>query len=114
MNNRMFDRLKWGNLVALPAISVFYVALAVIWGFPEVDKVVGSIAALEVLSGTLLGISSAKYKANQPEAEPVAKLGVINMTDSEDGTSFLLKLETDPTELEHGQKVLFSVNRPGV
>ena len=114
MNNKMFDRLKWGNLVALPAISVFYVALAVIWGFPEVDKVVGTIAALEVLSGTLLGISNAKYKAAQPEPEPVASLGVIDMTDSEDGVSLRLSLDNDPTELENGQKVLFSVNRPGV
>ena len=114
MNNKTFDRLKWGNLVALPAISVFYVALAVIWGFPEVDKVVGTIAAIEVLSGTLLGISSAKYKVNEPEPEPVVQMGSLNITDSEDGASFLVKFGEDPTELQDGQAAMFRVNRPQV
>lgn len=61
-SGKWFDALKWVALVVLPALGVFYSALAPLWGFPLVTEVVGTIAAVDVFLGVLLGISSVQYK----------------------------------------------------
>lgn len=48
--------------VALPALATFYFAIASIWGLPNADKIVGTVAALDALLGSLLMISSHNYK----------------------------------------------------
>lgn len=45
----------------LPALGTLYAALAALWGFPYATEVVGSIAAIDVFLGVVLGISSASY-----------------------------------------------------
>lgn len=62
MDNRTYDILKWVALVALPAIAVFILALDPIWDIPNAEKVALTVVAVEVLLGSLLGVSSEKYK----------------------------------------------------
>ena len=62
MSNKVYDVLKWIALVALDAIGVFYKAIATIWGLPFGDEVLATCAALSLLLGTLIGVSSAQYK----------------------------------------------------
>lgn len=61
MSNKVYDVLKWIALVALDAIGLFYKTIATIWGLPLGDEVMATCAALSVLIGALLGISSATY-----------------------------------------------------
>ena len=61
MSNKVYDILKWVALVALDAIGLFYKTIAVIWGLPLGDEVMATCAALSVLIGALIGISSAQY-----------------------------------------------------
>lgn len=62
MSNKVYDVLKWIALVALDAIGLFYKTIATIWGLPLGDEVMATCAALSVLIGALIGISSAQYK----------------------------------------------------
>ena len=62
MSNKTYDVLKWIALVALDAVGVFYKAIATIWGIPYGDEVLATCAALSLLLGTLIGVSSAQYK----------------------------------------------------
>ena len=62
MSNKTYDILKWIALVALDAVGVFYKAIATIWGIPCGDEVLATCAALSLLLGTLIGVSSAQYK----------------------------------------------------
>lgn len=62
MSNKLYDVLKWIAMVVLPATGTAYMGLAAIWGFPYGEQVVGTIGVAETLLGTLLQISSAKYK----------------------------------------------------
>lgn len=62
LSNKWFDILKWVALILLPAMAILYGALAPLWGFPFVKEVVGTISAIDVFLGVLLGISSAQYK----------------------------------------------------
>ena len=62
MTNKVYDVLKWIAMVVLPAISTLYLVLAGIWGFPYGEAVAGTIAAVEVFLGAILGVSSSQYK----------------------------------------------------
>ena len=61
MNSKLYDALKWIALVCLPAIGGFYCMIAGIWGLPYAEQIVGTILAIAVCLGALLGISSHAY-----------------------------------------------------
>ena len=66
MSNKAYDILKWVALVALDAIGLFYSTLATIWTLPYGDQVLATCAALSLLIGTLIGVSSVQYnKTNE-------------------------------------------------
>ena len=67
MSNKAYDILKWIALIALDAIGLFYSTLATIWNLPYGDAVLKTTAALAVLLGTLIGVSSAQYKKTRVE-----------------------------------------------
>jgi len=62
MSNKTYDKLKFIALTVLPALNVFIAAIWETWGLPYGAKIVGTIAAVDVLLGSLLGVSSKKYK----------------------------------------------------
>ena len=68
-SNKVYDVLKVICTIVLPAISTLYFALAQIWGFPAVEQVVGSIAAINVFLGSLLKISSNQYYSELAEQD---------------------------------------------
>lgn len=59
--NKVYDILKWVALVALNAIGVFYKTVAAIWQLPYGDAVCATCAALALLIGTLIGVSTIQY-----------------------------------------------------
>ena len=61
MNNKMYDYLKWIAQYLLPALGTLYFALSSIWGLPYGEQVVGTITALDIFLGVLLGISTSQY-----------------------------------------------------
>ena len=61
LNSKVYDILKWLVQIVLPAIGTCYAALAVLWGFPYAEQVVGSISAICVLLGACLRISNSNY-----------------------------------------------------
>lgn len=69
MSNKVYDVLKWIALIVLPAIGALYFALAGIWGFPYGEEIVGTITAIDVFLGAVLGISNVQYKKNQDKPE---------------------------------------------
>ena len=61
LENRQYDILKWIAQILLPAIGTLYFALSKIWGLPFATEIVGTISAVDVFLGALLGISTANY-----------------------------------------------------
>lgn len=62
MSNKVYDVLKWITLVALPATTALWLALANIWGFPYAEAIGATLAAITTFLGALLGVSSLQYK----------------------------------------------------
>ncbi|MFR9274469.1 phage holin [Finegoldia magna] len=61
LSNKSYDLLKWIAQILLPAAATLYVAVAGIWGFPYAKEIAGTISALDLFLGALLGISSMNY-----------------------------------------------------
>jgi len=61
MTNKTYDRLKFVAQVVLPALATLYAALAAAWGFGHVEAVVGTITAVDLFLGSLLGITANQY-----------------------------------------------------
>lgn len=79
MSNKVYDILKFIAQVALPAVGTLYLALSKIWGFPYGEEIVGTITAVDLFLGTMLGISSAKYYKSGKDTD-----GTLNIdTDNE-------------------------------
>lgn len=59
--DKAYDFLKWFVLIFLNALSVFYFAIAEIWQLPYASEICGTIAAVGVFLGALIGVSTAAY-----------------------------------------------------
>lgn len=61
MKNSTYDILKFIAQVVLPAVGTLYFTLSQIWGLPYGEEIVGTITAIDLFLGALLGISSKNY-----------------------------------------------------
>lgn len=61
-NSKLYDALKWTALVGLNALGAAYESLAPVWNLPFGDEVAKTCSILALLLGTLIGVSSHKYK----------------------------------------------------
>jgi len=104
--NKTYDRLKFVVQIALPALATFYAALGVIWGFPNIEAVVGTCTALALFLGTLLGVSSKNYEPEGPATiEPVGAFGVTEKADGTPQVTFAL--DRDPNDFVDGELIAF-------
>lgn len=53
----VYDILKWLALIGLPAIGVFYSALAGIWNLPGANEVASTLQVVGLAIGTVIGVS---------------------------------------------------------
>ena len=65
LSNKAYDVLKWIAQILLPALGALYFALSGIWGFPYGEQVIGTITAVDVFLGVLLGISTYVYNKKE-------------------------------------------------
>lgn len=65
LSNKAYDVLKFIAQIVLPALGTLYFALSKFWGLPYGEEIVGTITAVDVFLGALLGISTEKYKRDQ-------------------------------------------------
>lgn len=109
LNNRYYDVLKYIAQIVLPAIATLYFALSKIWGLPWGEEVIGSITAVDIFLGVILGISSKTY--NQSDAKYDGIMEVENVGD--DTKRFSLNLKSDPDDLDKKHEVVFKVHNEG-
>ena len=62
--NKVYDIMKYAAQIVLPAGGTLYFALSSIWGLSHGEQIVGTITAVDVFLGALLGVSEAQYKKN--------------------------------------------------
>lgn len=86
LSNRVYDALKWITLILLPAIGVFYLAMANTWGLPYGTEVVSTISAIDLFLAALLGISTNKFNITNP----MYRLNLVKLVDNSKLTAWIL------------------------
>lgn len=105
LSDKVYTKLRVFVEILLPALSTLYFTLAQIWGFPNPEKVVGSIAAITTFLGLML--RSARRSYNKSDAKYDGNLNVVE----EDGkTVFSLDLKADPETLSEKKDITFKVS----
>lgn len=61
--DHIYDAIKLFVTVFMPAVSVLYVALAGIWGWPYADEIARTISAVYTFLCAIMGISALTAKA---------------------------------------------------
>lgn len=65
LNNKVYEILKWVALIALPALATLVSVVLPLWNICDegtTNAIVGTLTALSVFLGTLLGVSTMKYR----------------------------------------------------
>ncbi len=70
INDATYDLLRSNVEIVLPAIGVAYAGLALFWGWPLTEQVVGTLGIIGVLIGTII-------KVNQKRAQTIQKAEAI-------------------------------------
>jgi len=63
LSDALYNRMRGLIELGLPAISVFYVTIAGLWGLPATEAVAGTLAALVVLLSVFLRLARKNYTA---------------------------------------------------
>lgn len=67
--DKVYDAMKWVAQFLLPGFATLYFALSKLWPLPLPEEVVGSIVAVNVFLGALLGLSTLQYNAAKKIAD---------------------------------------------
>lgn len=106
LNDKVYKILKWIAQFLLPALGTLYFALATIWGLPYGEQIVGTISALTIFLGVILGISSSAYNKSSPSD------GILQVDTSDPNKdTYRLQLNGDVTDLASKDKVVFTVDK---
>jgi len=103
LGDKVYNYLKRLVQIILPATSTLYFTLGSIWDLPAVEQVIGTIAAITIFLGVLLGLSTKTYNSNARYS------GTIIIGQGETGKLYSLELEDDPESLDDKNEITFKV-----
>ena len=65
LNDKTYEILKWIALILLPACGALYATLSGLWNLPYPLEIVGTLEALGLFIGALIGISTTNYRKGE-------------------------------------------------
>lgn len=74
LSNKTYDLLKPIVTVVLPALQALYVTLSAIWGWGLEREISGTIAAVNIFLGALVGLSARSYNKSDAKYSGVIQL----------------------------------------
>lgn len=103
-SNKQYDFIKFLNVVFLPALGTLYFALAQTWGLPAGEEVLGTLMALQVFIGGVMGISTKAYTQSDARFD-----GVMTTTDTPKKKIIAVETNLHPDDLAKKDEVLLKV-----
>ena len=103
----IYDVAKDVAMIYLPALGVFYAAIAAIWNLPDAVEVSGTIVAVDALLGAWLKISSASFNNSSKSVD-----GTVDVINKATGSASPQKISVDltPEELADKDKITLAVH----
>ena len=93
LNNKLYDKMKWVAQYLLPGLATLYFGISGIWGLPYPEQIVGTLVALNVFLGALLGMSNMQWQNNAYITAQVDNTLVeTNFVEPEDEEVFVRKV----------------------
>lgn len=89
-----YDKLKFIAQIVLPAVGTLYFSLSDLWNLPYALQVVGTITAVDLFLGTILGFSTSQYYKQGANFD-----GDVNYISEEDGGRVRFEFDKDPAEV---------------
>lgn len=89
LSDSAYNKLKWVAQYFLPAVGTLYFALAMTWGLPNPEQVLGTVTALDIFLGAILGFSKKSYEKSD------AKYDGALIVDTSDDSKDVYRLEVD-------------------
>lgn len=107
LTNEIYNVVKFVAQTLLPAVGTLYFTLSGLWGLPNTEQVIGSVTAVDLFLGVILGISTVSFNKSDSKFD-----GTINVAlDPDSGKkTFSLELDSSPEDLEHKDQVTFDIN----
>ena len=65
LNSKLYDWLKYLDIVVLPACAALYTGLSKIWGLPYASEIPATVTVICTFIGAILCISTAQYNLAQ-------------------------------------------------
>lgn len=106
LSNKVYNTLKWITQYLLPASATLYFALSAVWGFPYAEQVVGTISAITIFLGVLLGISTNTYLKTGTGTDGTLQIDKTNP----EKDIYRMQLNSELQDLSAKQKVTFVVD----
>lgn len=69
LNNKAYNVLKWVCLTVVPALNVLIATLCALYGWTWGSIVIGTIDAVAVFIGAILGFGSIKYQKTLQDSD---------------------------------------------
>jgi hypothetical protein len=108
LSDKVYQQLKLIVQYVLPALAVFYITIAPLWGLPKQEEIAGTIMALDLLGGAILGISHGQWKRSEARYDGQ----VILYPEEDDGQNAIRFMMDDPSVLLDKDEVTVKVKRP--
>jgi hypothetical protein len=107
LSGPLYDNLKKVVQVGLPGLGTLYFTLSQIWGLPDTEQVVGTIGAVALFLGLLLGLSSKTYNQDDNKYD-----GMLQVEPHNEEGDMLRLTSVDMKALESKPEILLKINRP--
>src|SRR5688572_25555575 len=76
LGDKTYNKAKFLVQIVLPALGVLYASMSEFWQFPKVQEVIGTINAIALFVGVVLGISTASYRKTTGAVNPVGTFAI--------------------------------------
>lgn len=103
--DKVYDFIKKLTTIVFPAVTVLYGTLAGIFGWGNTVEVIGTIGAVSIFLGAVLGISNVPFQ--KAGGGVVGDLQVVSIPDDKGGSTktTLVSFNEDPGTLVDGQRI---------
>lgn len=105
LTSKAYNHLKYAVQIVLPAAGTLYFTLAQIWALPYGEQVVGTITAIALFGGILIGVDKNRYEKSDQKFD-----GAINV-DNELDDPYSLEFKKELPELAGQNEVTLKVNK---
>lgn len=100
-DDKVYTYGKWIVQVFMPAIMTFYAALAGLGVAPYGELVIGVMAAVTTLIGSLLQISNSNYQGD----------GTLKLTTDDDSDDdYILELDSEVADLANKKSIVVTID----